>query len=157
SLRKTKPDTPDRLNDRAANNWEPLLAIADLAGGEWPKRGRIAALMLSDETDEAEESVLIDLLIEFRTIFRSQDRIASADLVKQLCDNPEARWVEYGEAHKPITQRQVARILAPIKIRPDSIKIQKGVTVKGYLSEWFHDAFSRYAPENSGSIRNQRN
>lgn len=31
---------PDELNDRAADSWEPLLAIADAAGGRWPTRAR---------------------------------------------------------------------------------------------------------------------
>ena len=38
---------PEGLNDRAADNWEPLLAIADRTGGEWPERARKAALALS--------------------------------------------------------------------------------------------------------------
>src|SRR5262249_10916403 len=58
ALHKSKPDIPDRLNDRAANNWEPLFAIADLVGGEWPKQARRAALALSEEINEADESVL---------------------------------------------------------------------------------------------------
>jgi putative DNA primase/helicase len=43
------PKIPDALNDRAADNWRPLLAIADLAGEDWPKRAREAALVLSGE------------------------------------------------------------------------------------------------------------
>jgi hypothetical protein len=37
------PEMPEGLTDRAADIWEPLLAIADLAGGEWPARARQAA------------------------------------------------------------------------------------------------------------------
>src|SRR6202048_2000245 len=37
------PDIPNALNDRAADNWRPLLAIADLSGGGWAHRGRGAA------------------------------------------------------------------------------------------------------------------
>ena len=42
-----KPAIPAQLNDRAADIWEPLLALADLAGGEWPKLARDAALRMS--------------------------------------------------------------------------------------------------------------
>jgi hypothetical protein len=35
---------PSGLNDRAGEIWEPLLALADLAGGAWPGRAREAAL-----------------------------------------------------------------------------------------------------------------
>jgi hypothetical protein len=47
------PDVPDELNDRAADNWRPLLAIADLAGGDWPHRAREAACVLSGAGHEA--------------------------------------------------------------------------------------------------------
>jgi Protein of unknown function (DUF3631) len=37
-LRRARPELPDELDDRAQDIWEPLLAIADLAGGDWPTR-----------------------------------------------------------------------------------------------------------------------
>src|SRR6516164_3639408 len=36
------PQIPEALNDRAADNWRPLVAIADLVGGEWPQLARQA-------------------------------------------------------------------------------------------------------------------
>src|SRR5215831_7814784 len=45
-LTDPEPAIPDALNDRAADNWRPLLAIADLAGGDWPRRARQACLTL---------------------------------------------------------------------------------------------------------------
>lgn len=42
----TWPDLPDGINDRDADLWEPLIAIADSIGGEWPARARDAALAL---------------------------------------------------------------------------------------------------------------
>jgi hypothetical protein len=35
------------LHDRASDNWDPLLTLAELAGGEWPEKARKAALMLA--------------------------------------------------------------------------------------------------------------
>ena len=46
-LRDADPDIPTGLDDRAADNWRPLLAVADLAGGPWPERAREAAQQLS--------------------------------------------------------------------------------------------------------------
>jgi hypothetical protein len=40
------PDMPDGIEDRDADVWEPLLAMAGLAGGDWPKRARVAAVAL---------------------------------------------------------------------------------------------------------------
>ena len=36
------PDMPAGVTDRAAEIWEPLLAIADAAGGHWPETARAA-------------------------------------------------------------------------------------------------------------------
>ena len=49
NLTDPDPKTPDALNDRAADNWRPLLAIANLAGGDWPTKAREAALTLSGQ------------------------------------------------------------------------------------------------------------
>jgi putative DNA primase/helicase len=41
AIKCARPALPDELNDRAQDNWEPLLAIADCAGGDWPRLGRM--------------------------------------------------------------------------------------------------------------------
>ena len=41
-----------KLHDRAADNWRPLLAIADLAKGDWPVVARNAAIGLADTDEE---------------------------------------------------------------------------------------------------------
>ena len=43
-LKDHRPEMPDGVTDRAADVWEPLIAIADLARGDWPKRSREAAV-----------------------------------------------------------------------------------------------------------------
>src|SRR5207249_9511781 len=144
TLRSVKPEEPAELNDRAADNWRPLLAIADYCGGEWPKRARKAAVLMSGDADEAEGSALVDLLQEIRDFLQSRDRIASADLVEHLGKQVDKRWAEWRHG-KPITQRQVARLLAPLKIKPVTIRIGTE-TPKGYQREAFDDAFSRYLP-----------
>src|SRR5881394_2580059 len=52
AIAQARPSTPPGWNDRAADIWEPLLAIADLAGGEWPQLARDAAQQLSASDDE---------------------------------------------------------------------------------------------------------
>jgi putative DNA primase/helicase len=144
TLQSITPEEPDGLNDRASDNWRPLLAIAQLCGGKWPDRAKVAALGLSADIDEAEDSAVVDLLQEFKELFQSKDRITSADLAEYLGGQVDKRWAEWRHG-KPITQRQIARLLAPLKIRPVPIRI--GVDVaKGYLREAFEDAFSRYLP-----------
>lgn len=65
AVRRTRPDLPSNLNDRAQDNWEPLLAIADVAGGQWPKWGRSAALKLSGSASST-ESLGAELLADIR-------------------------------------------------------------------------------------------
>jgi Protein of unknown function (DUF3631) len=43
-LALARPDLPPKLADRAADSWEALLAIVDLAGDEWPAKARAASL-----------------------------------------------------------------------------------------------------------------
>jgi putative DNA primase/helicase len=144
TLQTITPEEPEGLNDRASDNWRPLLAIAQLCGGKWPDRAKVAALGLSADIDEAEDSAVVDLLQELKDIFASKDRITSADLAEHLGGQVDKRWAEWRHG-KPITQRQIARLLAPLKIRPVPIRI--GVDVaKGYLREAFEDALSRYLP-----------
>src|SRR5262249_18269866 len=60
-LREARPPLPDTLDDRAAEIWEPLIAIADLAGGTWPTEARQAAIALHGAGGE-DESVGVMLL-----------------------------------------------------------------------------------------------
>src|SRR5258708_3702871 len=83
SLTDPEPGIPEVLNDRAADNWRPLLAIADLAGGAWPKRARDAACILSGEGHDS-TSVNVELLVDIQVAFGELDVIRSADLVGKL-------------------------------------------------------------------------
>jgi putative DNA primase/helicase len=74
------PSIPDALNDRAADNWRPLLAIADLAAGDWPQRAREAACLLSGEGHES-TSIGVELLVDIWGAFGEVEAMRSADLV----------------------------------------------------------------------------
>src|SRR4051812_45504895 len=79
----TEVPVPDELNDRAADSWEPLLAIADAAGGRWPVRGRQAAVALSGE-EEGQASVGMRLLAEIRDVFDDDHHLPTAELLRRL-------------------------------------------------------------------------
>lgn len=141
-LRDADPDTPAELHDRAADNWRPLLAIADAAGGAWPDRARRAARALHaiDEDDSAGVLLLTDL----KNLFGQTERLASAEIVAALGTMENRPWPEW-RAGKPITARQVARLLKPFGIHPTKIRFG-ATTANGYEREKFRDAFSRYIP-----------
>lgn len=147
----SSPAMPAGLNDRAADNWEPLLAIADLAGGEWPERARRAALTLSGGEPEDAEAVGVRLLGDIRTIFeaRQADRLPSADIVAALVAMEDRPWPEW-RGGKPITPRQLAQQLHNFAIDPRNLKLAADVK-KGYLAEDFGDAWARYCPQKTSS------
>jgi putative DNA primase/helicase len=150
-LTNARPALPDGLNDRAADNWEPLLAIADLAGGEWPTRARAAAIRLSADREAAGESTGVQLLRAIKGVFETLqvDRIASEELAEELAKDKDSPWAAYGKTGKPITQRQIAALLDRYSVRPDSIRVPSGGTKKGYLLAWLEDAFETYLDASS--------
>ena len=73
-LEAAAPELP--VEDRAADTWEPLVAIADLAGGHWPADARAAVLALAtDDLDVDHVSLRVRLLIDFRTAFGDAERL----------------------------------------------------------------------------------
>ena len=149
-LREAEPAIPSELHDRAADNWRPLLAIADRAGGEWPKQARKVARLLSGDGDD-EGSAAVMLLSDIFAIFeeRQADRISSADLVETLAAMEARPWPEWYRG-KPISVRQVAKLLKPFGVSPHGIRTGTK-TPRGYNLDDFSDAFPRYLPSPSAT------
>jgi hypothetical protein len=142
-LEQARPELPDELDDRAADGWEPLLAIADLAGGGWPERSREAARELSANGDTDDDSVGIRLLGDIETVFDG-GRLSTTELLERLNALEESPWGDwYG---KPLSARVLARLLKPFQIKTRTIRLTEDKTARGYLREQFEDAWSRYIP-----------
>jgi len=162
-LKDARPAFPEGLNDRAADNWEPPFAIAELAGGDWPMRTRAAAIRLSGDSEAAADSAGAQLLRAIKVVFETLgvDRIASEDLAEELAKDKDSLWAAYGKTGKPITQRQIAALLDRYCVRPDSIRVPGfGTTKKGYLLAWLQDAFETYLDtfsDNASSDPEHRN
>jgi uncharacterized protein DUF3631 len=138
------PPIPSELNDRAADIWEPLCAIAELAGGDWPQLARQAAIGLTEAAQERSPigSLLLDILILFKA--GNTDRLFTRALVAGLNNLGERFWAE-SRAGKPITDLWLAQQLRPYDIRPRSLRIGDAAS-RGYLETDFADAFKRYVP-----------
>ena len=143
ALAKLSTDVPDVLGDRAADIWEPLLAIAQLAGGEWPERAASAAIKLSapDDGDDS-GSDGVRLLADVRSAFGllSRDRVSSADLVRVLNEMEHSAWAEQGT-----DPHVLARMLRPFEIKPRLVRVGEAV-FRGYVKSDFVDSFDQYLP-----------
>jgi len=144
-VRQARPPLPNSLNDRAQDNWEPLLAIAMTASKEWLKLGTTAALKLSGG-EIASQTIGTELLSDIQMIFKDKkvDRIATAELIEALCSDDEKPWKTYSKGF-PITPRQLANRLKAYGIYSKTIRIGND-TAKGYEKDQFTEAFSRYIP-----------
>jgi Protein of unknown function (DUF3631) len=149
-LRDARPDLPAELSDRAKDGWEPLIAIADLAGGEWPARARTAAITLSSREAVEDRSVGTELLRDVRDVFneRETERMFSAELCKALGKREESAWSTFGERRREpgLSPQDLARLLRPFGIRPKQLR-EGEKTGKGYTKESFKDTWRRYLPE----------
>ena len=150
ALAAARPKMPDSLNDRASDAWEPLVAIADLAGGRWPEEARAAALALAGEAEAAEGETNTMLLSDIRDIFAAENaEILSseqlAELLARLEDRPWAEW----RNGQPMTKNQLSAKLREVYgIVSRSVEVEKRDR-KGYRREQFKEAFSRYLPSSS--------
>jgi putative DNA primase/helicase len=159
ALCDAEPDMPEALHDRACDNWRPLLAIADLAGGDWPEMARAAAQTLSTQgSEQDDQSRSVMLLADIRRVFddrqkkggKDADRVSSTGLVADLVALVDRPWSTWSKG-KSITSTAVARLLKDFAIFPNTIKLSDGKQPNGYKRSQFDDAFARYLPQPPGS------
>jgi hypothetical protein len=148
-LADSYPDLP--VEDRAADLWEPLVAVADMAGGHWPDRARTAALVMTKQSADADvdRSFGVRQLADVRDVFDALPTVrflGSAELVRRLRDIDDGPWHELD-----LTTRQLATRLSGFGVHPGH---NTAKTERGYQLGWFTDAFSRYVPaERPRSVR----
>ncbi|MEU9202298.1 DUF3631 domain-containing protein [Streptomyces sp. NPDC048332] len=154
------PEMPEGVTDRPADVWEPLLAVADAAGGDWPERARKACTELIKAASSNEEASLgVRLLTDLRDkVFCGVDKMPTAAILEVLLSLDDAPWAdlsEDGQAIKPLTARRLSKLLSQY-VRPDNTPIKpKGIRVgsttpKGYYAEDLTDAWNRYCRPDPG-------
>jgi Protein of unknown function (DUF3631) len=148
SLAAATPVVPAGLINRARDNWHPLLAIADLAGGDWPGLARSAAVALSGSAEEQSKGV--KLLEGIRRVLEAKGgtRITSDSLCRALCELEDAPWADHSGS-AILTTRRLAAELKPFGISPRVFR-EKNRTPRGYVLDQFEDAFARYLPSSPG-------
>lgn len=147
-IKNAKPALPDELNDRAQDNWEPIFAIADYAGGKWSDLARKTALHISGLENES-TSLSTELLEDIKDIFdgKNLNRIRSTKLIDYLIENDESPWATYNRG-KPIAPRQLSKRLKEYNIKSKDMRFFDGVG-KGYEKSQFEDVFNRYLNHSS--------
>jgi putative DNA primase/helicase len=160
-VRGVDPAIPDKLNDRAADGWRPILALAEMAGQTVAEQARNAALSLSaeneTETQPAEIQALADIY-GWLTLKENEtkEQVSSGTLATYLAGLEGGRWVEYGRKQEPITKHQLTRLLKRIKVI--STSIWEGTpprSAKGYSRDALLRAANRYlSPSQLGNPPN---
>jgi hypothetical protein len=131
--------------NRAADNWRPLFAVADLAGNGWHDLAdEAAATVTANDAESARTLLLTDIRAAFAD--KKTDQLKSEAIVEHLVSLEHRPWPEWGKARKPITKVQVARLLAPLRISPCTINPPGEEHGRGYNKTAFRDAFARYLP-----------
>lgn len=140
---------PSSLRGRKGDNWKPLLAIADVAGGHWPETARAAAAALTKSTAvDLEPTIKTRLLRDTRTIFdeKETDAVTPTDLVNALNAMPDAPWSEYKNG-KWMTTRSLFNLRKDFKIAATEPTRAYGEDKERYyVRADFEDAWSRYLP-----------
>ena len=139
------PEMPDGVEDRNADVWEALLAVADLAGGDWPERARVAAVTLVTASQDRTPSLGVMLLRDLRAVFGDTDRMSTESILTALNDLDESPWstIRRGD---PLGARGLANRLGKYGIKPHLYKIENS-PIRGYSAASLADSWERYLPQ----------
>lgn len=139
-----RPAMPKNVIDRDADVWEPLLAISEMAGGNWPKMARDAAVNLIGSALKKTPSLGIRLLSDIRDVVGNQERITTESLLSGLLDLPESAWADL--KGKPLDARKLASMLSKYDIGPKLVRVNGAVPARGYDRRDFMDMWQRHLP-----------
>jgi hypothetical protein len=145
------PQMPDGVTDRNADVWEPLLAVADIVGGEWPAKARVSCVSLvSASVGTQRESLRMRLLSDIRDVWEERKKsgytywnnFSTKLLIEKLVAIPESPWGDING--KQISDLMLARLLRDFSIKSKQVRVAGDTTLKGYSHEDFVDAWERY-------------
>ena len=141
---ETWPELPADIQDRDADIWEPLIAIAEEIGGDWPTVAREAAVTLVTASKDREQSLGIRLLADLHKVFDDRDGMQTAALLEALIGIEEAPWGDL--RGKPLDARGLARHLKQYEIKPEVLWFGSKQE-RGYRRSAFKEAWGRYLPQ----------
>lgn len=148
ALKEARPPELSLASDRAADNWEALVAIGSLAAGNWAQRTVATAEGITKalEADELEGQTAEVLLKDVHDLFQAgaiKERVSMRDLCERLSGIDGAPWSTHN-AGKSLTTAQLGRLLRTFRIKPHTVRLSAALTSKGFQRADFNDAFTRY-------------
>ncbi|MEV7426859.1 DUF3631 domain-containing protein [Streptomyces sp. NPDC091212] len=141
------------VEDRAADTWQPLIAIADLGGGPWPGLARAACLAMTQheaQQDQDTSGLGIRLLVDIRRAFTAEGNppvIRTSRLLDILNKDDETPWPEY--TANGLTPRGLQLLLRDYGISSANRRFHGDVQAKGFTRLQFADSWARYCPEST--------
>ncbi|AXG79248.1 DUF3631 domain-containing protein [Streptomyces paludis] len=141
------------VEDRAADTWQPLVAIADLGGGPWPGLARAACLAMTQheaQQDQDTSGLGIRLLLDIRRAFTAEGNppvIRTSRLLDILNKDDETPWPEY--TANGLTPRGLQLLLRDYGISSANRRFHGDVQAKGFTRLQFADSWARYCPEST--------
>lgn len=143
------PELPDGIVDRPAEVWEPLIAVADAAGGDWPDTARNACVALCKVATDRRVSLGVRLLGDLRTVFKDAVALHTETVLARLTNGDkhgldvDAPWGDL--QGRPLGKRRLASILKRYSVSPQKVTVG-GHSLQGYRREPLWDAWERYLP-----------
>lgn len=144
-LTNAEPMLPDSLPDRAADAWEPLLAIADLASDDMATRARKAAIVLSGgEMEEASDGYNVMLLQGIRTALADRAAITTDEILEAVNKDETLPFGHWNE-RRGLDNLGLGRMLKPYGLKAKSVRVGSR-TFKGHNRAALGEIFARYLP-----------
>ena len=144
TLTAARPEMPQGIEDRNADVWESLLAVADVAGGDWPERARVSAVTHVTLAKAGTPSLGIRLLADLRAVFEGHEALSTTTILEGLVQLEESPWGDL--RGKPLDARRLARYMNAYDVQSKTVRLGAN-TAKGYARIDLHDAWVRYLGE----------
>lgn len=144
-LRAARPAMPDGVIDRAADIWEPLIAVADIAGGRWPTSVRAAAthMVAAHLVEDSDATLPVRLLADVLVVWSfGADRMRSRELVDALNGLDDSPWADMRRG-SGITMNWLANRLRPFGVSSRNVR-ESGNQGKGYYWDELVPVWDRY-------------
>ncbi len=129
-------------NDRDADNFYPLLAVAAFAGPRWEAIIRDAAREIAKGVISRED-LSTQLLRDLYKVFTAakKDSLLTAEIIDGLTEIEDGPWKEMFPSRKPITSEKLGHMLRSFGIKSKKLK---GGKPRGYDRADFERLWKRY-------------